>query len=65
MFESRAGTQSPKGNESSKLLAIATDAKGVAVIEEDLREETRKASEERREKQEKTDGRDQSAQATP
>ncbi|TNC95548.1 MAG: hypothetical protein FD118_4191 [Rhodocyclaceae bacterium] len=46
---------SPKGLDRSKLLVITTDGKGVAVIEEDLREETRKAAQKRRELQAKTD----------
>jgi hypothetical protein len=55
MFESSAELQSPQGLDPNKLLVITTDAKGVAVIEEDLREETRKAAEKRREEHEKSD----------
>ena len=36
-------------------MVITTDGKGVAVIEKDLREETRKAAQKRREKHEKSD----------
>jgi hypothetical protein len=55
IFGSAGGVTSPKGLDRSKLLVITTDGKGVAVIEEDLREETRKAAQKRRELQEKTD----------
>jgi hypothetical protein len=48
-------TGSPKGLDRSKLLVITTDGKGVAVIEEDLREETRKAAQKRRERAQKDD----------
>lgn len=39
----------------SKILVITTDGKGVAVVEADLREETRKAAQKRREEQRKED----------
>lgn len=55
IFGSTGGITSPKGLDRSKLLVITTDGKGVAVIEEDLREVTRKAAQKRRELQEKTD----------
>jgi hypothetical protein len=40
---------SPEGLDASKLMVITTDGKGVAVVEEDLREETRKVAQKRRE----------------
>ena len=55
VFGSPSGIRSPEGLDRSKFLVITTDGKGVAVVEEDLREETRKAAQKRREKHEKTD----------
>ena len=55
IFGSPRGIISPSGLDRSKLLVITTDGKGVAVIEEDLRDDTRKAAQKRREKQEKSD----------
>jgi hypothetical protein len=55
VFGSPSGIRSPEGLDRSKLLVITTDGKGVAVIEKDLREETRKAAQKRRERHEKTD----------
>jgi hypothetical protein len=49
------GICSPEGLDPSKLMVITTDGKGVAVVEEDLREETRKAAQKRKEKREKGD----------
>jgi hypothetical protein len=55
IFGSPRGMRSPEGLDRSKFLVLTTDGKGVAVIEEDLREDTRKAAQKRREKHEKTD----------
>lgn len=55
IFGSASGIRSPEGLDRSKLLVLTTDGKGVAVVEEDLREETRKAAQRRREKREQTD----------
>ena len=55
IFGSPSGRCSPEGLDRSKFLVITTDGKGVAVVEKDLREETRKAAQKRREKHEKTD----------
>lgn len=55
IFGSPSGIRSPEGLDRSKLLVITTDGKGVAVIERDLRGDTRKAAQKRREKNEKSD----------
>jgi hypothetical protein len=55
IFGSSSGVASPAGLNCSKTLVITTDGKGIRVVEEDLREATRKAAQARKEESQKTD----------
>ena len=52
---SRGCLDRPGAKDMSRFLVITTDGKGVAVIEDDLREETRKAAQKRREEHRRQD----------